>query len=151
MMSENTGDKYHQLSAGFEFPPQSYTLDASTVEAYIKVTREANPTYAKEGLVPPTEVAAMAISALGSVMTIQPGMTHLSHELDFLKAVKVGETITCYSTVSSLQDRGGLHELSCKIWVLNEDRERVLTGRIGFVLPEPAIINDHDEDDINPD
>ncbi len=151
MMSENTGDNYHQLSAGFEFPPQSYTLDAARVEAYIKVTREANPIYAKEGLVPPMEVAAMAMSALGSVMIIPPGITHLTQELDFLKSVKVGETITCYSTVSSLQERGGLHSMSCDIWILNEDLERVLTGKIGFILPEQAIINDHNEDDINPD
>ena len=63
MMSKNTGDNHHQLSAGFEFPPQSYTLDASTFEAYLKTTRESNPIFKKESLVPPMEVAAMVMSA----------------------------------------------------------------------------------------
>ena len=84
-------------------------------------------------------------------MIIPPDMTHLSQELDFLKAVKVGETITCYSRVSSVQDRGSLQFLFCDVWVMNEDLERVLKGKIGFILPEPASINDHDESDINPD
>jgi acyl dehydratase len=150
-MSENISDKYHQLSVGFEFPPQSYTLDSSTVEAYLQATRESNPIFKKERLVPPMEVAAMVMSALGSVMIIPSGTIHVSQELDFLKGVRVGETITCYSKVSSKQDRGGLHSLSCDIWVLNEDLERVLAGKVGFILPEQATINDHGEVEVNPD
>jgi hypothetical protein len=151
MMSENKGDKYHQLTAGFLFPPQSYTLDASTVRKYIGATSESNLSYEKESLVPPMEVTAMVMSALSSVMILPACLTQLTQKLDFLKPVKVGQTITCYSQVSNKQDRGSLHSMSIDIWVMNEDLERVLTGRIGFILPEPAIINDHAEDDINPD
>ena len=65
-MSEQQKDEYHQLFVGFEFPPQSYTLDASTVDAYLEATRETNDSIGKrEGLVPPMAVTALAMAALG--------------------------------------------------------------------------------------
>ncbi len=135
-MPEQAKAEYHQLFVGFEFQPQSYKLDASTVSAYLEATRETNDIYRKEGLVPPMAVTAFAMAALGSAVTMPPGTIHVSQELDFLKLVKVGDTITCFSKVSRKQDRGGLHLMNTDITVLNQNQEKVLTGRVGFILPD---------------
>jgi acyl dehydratase len=138
-MAEQAKAEYYQLFVGFEFPPQSYTLDSSTVALYLDATRESNDLFRKEGLVPPMAVTAFAMSSLAQNVTMPSGTIHVSQDLDFLKLVKVGDTITCYSTVSRKVDRGGLRLMNTDITVLNQNEEKVLTGRVGFVLPEPGI------------
>jgi hypothetical protein len=130
--------EYYKLFVGFEFPPQSYKLDSSTISLYLEAVKESNDLYRSEGLVPPMAVTAFAMSALAGAVTMPPGTIHVSQELDFLKLVKVGDTITCYSTVSRKVDRGGLRLMNTDIKVLNQNDEKVLTGKVGFVLPEPA-------------
>jgi hypothetical protein len=130
--------EYYQLFAGFEFPPQSYKLDSSTVSLYLEAVKEPSDLYRSGGLVPPMAVTALAMSALAQAVVMPAGTIHVSQELDFLKLVEIGDTITCYSKVSRKLERGGLRLMNTDITVLNQNQEKVLTGRVGFVLPEPG-------------
>jgi acyl dehydratase len=134
-MPEPTKVEYHQLFAGFEFPPQNYALDNPTVSAYMEATKETNDIYRNEGLVPPMAVTALAMASLGAAISMPPGTIHVSQELEFLKLVKVGDTITCFSKISRKQDRGSLHLMNTDITVLNQNQEKILTGKVGFILP----------------
>jgi acyl dehydratase len=134
-MTDKSKTDYYQLTVGFEFPPHSYTLDSSSVSLYLEAVKESSDLYRKENLVPPMAVTALAMASLAEELTMPPGTVHVSQELDFLKLVKVGDTITCYSKVSRKVDRGGLRLMNTDITILNQDQEKVLTGRIGFVLP----------------
>jgi acyl dehydratase len=127
--------EYYQLSVGFEFPPRSYTLDSSAVDLYLEAVKENKDFFRQEGLVPPMAVTAFAMSALSQEIAMPSGTIHVSQELDFLKAVKVGDTITCRSKVSRKIERGGLRLMNVDISVANQNQETVLTGRVGFVLP----------------
>jgi acyl dehydratase len=138
-MAEQAKTEYYQLFVGFEFPPQSYKLDSSTVSLYLEAVKESSELYWQESLVPPMAVTAFAMASLSESLTMPSGTIHVSQELDFLKLVKVGDTITCYSKVSRKLDRGGLRLMNTDITVLNQNQEKVLTGRVGFVLPEPGI------------
>jgi acyl dehydratase len=137
-MTDKARIEYHHLSAGFEFPPQSYTLDSATISLYIEAVKENRDLYLREELVPPMAVTAFAMSALSGSVSMPDGTIHVSQELDFLKLVKVGDTITCRSRVSRKVDRGGLHLMNTDISVINQEGVEVLTGRVGFVLPEPS-------------
>jgi acyl dehydratase len=137
-MTEKAKIEYHQLCAGFEFLPQSFILDSQAVSLYLEAVKESSDLYRNEGLVPPMAVTAYAMAALSRAVTMPPGTIHVSQELDFLKLVRVGDTITCQSTVSRKVNRGGLRLMNTDITVLNQNQEKVLTGRVGFVLPEPA-------------
>jgi acyl dehydratase len=137
-MTEKARIEYHQLTAGFEFPPQSYTLDSATVSLYLEAVKESHELYRREALVPPMAVTAFAMSSLSQSVTMPDGTIHVSQELDFLVPVRVGDIITCRSRVSRKVDRGGLHLMNTDINVVNQKGETVLTGRVGFVLPEPA-------------
>lgn len=130
--------EYYRLFVGFEFPPQSYKLDASLVADYLQATRETDELFRKEPLVPPMAVTAFAMNALSQAVVMPAGTIHVSQELDFLKAVRIGDTITCYSTVSRKIDRGGLRLMNTDINVVNQNQEKVLSGKVGFVLPQPA-------------
>jgi len=134
-MPEPAKVEYHQLYLGFEFPPQSYTLDISTVSTYLEATKETNDIYQSDGLVPPMAATALAMASLGAAISMPPGTIHVSQELEFLKLIKIGDTITCFSKISRKQDRGSLHLMNTDIEVINQHREKILTGKVGFILP----------------
>jgi acyl dehydratase len=136
-MAEQPKIEYYQLRAGFEFPPQSYVLDEAAVASYVEATQETDRLFLKEGLAPPMAVTAFAMSALSQSISMPSGTIHVSQELDFLKLVRVNDTITCLSKVSRKVERGGLRLMNTDIRVVNQNNETVLTGKVGFVLPEP--------------
>jgi acyl dehydratase len=140
-MTEPNKAEYHQLFVGFEFPPQTYKLDSETVSAYLEAVKDTSEIYRGGNLVPPMAVTAFAMASLGSAVKMPPGTIHVSQELDFFKLVRVGDSITCHSKVSRKVDRGGLRLMNTDISVLNQNQEKVLTGRVGFVLPDPAKIS----------
>jgi acyl dehydratase len=139
-MSEQAKIEYYQLTAGFEFPPQSFVLDAATVALYLDATQDNDELFREGGLVPPMAVTAFAMTALSSSISMPAGTIHVSQELDFLKLVKVGDTITCHSRISRKVERGGLRLMNTDITVTNQNQEKVLTGKVGFVLPDPGIV-----------
>jgi hypothetical protein len=137
-MTEQTKAGYNQLNVGFEFPPQSYKLEASMISDYLQAVGETNPLYQDKGLVPPLAVTAFAMAALSEGLTMPSGTIHVSQELEFLAPVCMGDTITCLSKVSRKIDRGGLHIMATDISVTNQQQEKVLACKVGFVLPESA-------------
>jgi hypothetical protein len=134
-MTERTKTEYNQLFVGFEFPPQSYRLESEMISDYLKAVGETSDIFHIEKLVPPMAVTAFAMAALAEGMTLPSGTIHVSQELEFTNLVKVDDTITCYSKVSRKTDRGGLHIMSTDITVLNQFKEKVLVGKVGFVVP----------------
>jgi acyl dehydratase len=137
-MPEPAKIEYYQLTAGFEFPPQTYLLDEQSVALYLEATRETDALFRGTHLVPPMAVTAFAMSALSQSISMPEGTIHVSQELEFLKPVKVNDSITCLSKVSRKIERGGLRLMNTEIKVVNQHNETVLTGKVGFVLPEPA-------------
>lgn len=134
-MTEGAKAGYDQLSVGYEFPPQSYELDSTMVSDYLLAVGENNNLYHEEGLVPPLAVTAFAMAALSKGLVMPSGTIHVSQELEFLAYVHTGDIITCLSKVSRKTDRGGLRLMTTDIEVVNQLQEKVLTGKVGFVLP----------------
>ena len=134
-MMEPAKIEYFQLSVGFEFPPQAYTMEPGLVSFFLEATRDSSELFRSGKLVPPMAVTAYAMKALSQAVTLPSGTIHVSQELDFLKIVKIGETINCRSKVSRKVDRGGLRLMNIDINVTNQSAEIVLTGKVGFILP----------------
>ena len=127
--------EYHQLEAGYEFPPTSYKLDSAMVATYLKATEETSRLYQDTGLIPPMAIAAYAMAALSERISIPPGTIHVSQEIEFIDTVSVGDTIICHAKVSRKQDRGKLHLLAVDLNVFNQNQKVVLTGKTSFILP----------------
>jgi acyl dehydratase len=137
-MPEQEKTSYYQLNPGHEFPPRSYKLDALMVSSYLAATREPNALLQGDELVPPMAVAAFAMAAQMQGVTFPSGTVHVSQDIEFLHLVRVGDTITCYSKISRKHFRGGLYIMATDMTVLNQNQEKVLTGKVGFVLPDPG-------------
>lgn len=134
-MAEQSKPDYYQLNTGFEFPPQSYTLDTAAVGLYMGAVQEPDGILQKSNLVPPMAVTALAMSSLSHSVTMPSGTIHVSQELEFLKLVRIGDQITCRSRIGRKIERGGLRMMNTDITVSNQNGEVVLTGKVGFILP----------------
>jgi acyl dehydratase len=130
---------YYDLPLNYEFPSSSFTLDQDVVSKYLAATRDTHTLFAREGYVPPMAVGALAVSALSKEVSFPPGTVHVSQEFEFAAPLRVGAQVSCRSKVTRNLHRGGLYLMSIEILVLDAKQQKVLTGKVGFVLPEPVL------------
>ncbi len=127
--------EYSQLEAGYEFPPGNFKLDAETVARYLKATDDSSPFFSDGRLAPPMAAAALALASLSNTISLPPGTIHVSQELGFSAALKVGDELTSYAKVSRVQKRAKLHIIGVDFDVRSADGRTVLTGVTSFLLP----------------
>lgn len=123
------------LLVGYEFPPASYHLNPETVALYLKAVGGGGRLFQDDKLVPPTAIAAYVLASLAQNMTLAEGTIHTQQELEFKKAVVVGETITCRAKVSRNLARGKFHFLNIDLAVRDSRGQPVMAGKTGFILP----------------
>jgi acyl dehydratase len=128
--------KIEQLDVGYEFPPSSYELDPLVIAKYLDaVGRPSERNSPAPGSVSPMAVAAYTMKAVMESFALPPGSIHASQEFEFLKLVPVRTTIDCHGRIVQKVNRGQLHLLVIELEALNQDRERVLSGRATLVVP----------------
>ena len=124
--------KIEQLVTGYEFPPSSFDLEPVAVAKYLEaVGRRSSET---PQVVPPMAMAAYTMAAVAQAMALPDGTIHASQELEFLKVVSVGATIECRGRIVQNIKRGGLNLLALELEALDENQERVLSGRATLVV-----------------
>ena len=125
-----------QLAVGYEFPQASYEVNTSVVAKYLEaVGRRDEQSLAADSFVPPLAIAAYAMTALTKTLILPPGSIHVSQDFEFLKPVPVGSTIICGGRVAQRVNRGRLNLLAIEVDALNQDNEKVMTGKATLVLP----------------
>lgn len=127
--------EYSELTAGYEFPPVTFALDADVTADYLDAVTDDSSLYRDGCLVPPMVVAARAMAALANGFSLPPGAIHVSQELEFKQTVAVGENLTSRSRVERKQDRGKFHMLTIGLTVVNGRQETVVTSKTSFILP----------------
>ncbi len=124
--------KIEQLVAGYEFPPSSFELKPVIISKYLEAVGRQNSETPE--VVPPMAIAAYTMGVVAQSISLPPGTIHASQELEFLKVVPVGDTIDCRGRVTQNVNRGGLNLLALELEALNQNRERVLSGRATLVV-----------------
>lgn len=127
-----------KLTAGFEFPPVTFQLDNEGIKKYLNAVEDKQEIYEQLSTVPPMAIAALAMTAISTAMTLPAGTIHVSQNLDFITMSRPGEKLTSHARVNRNVERGKLHMLTIGINVLNRNQLVVLTGEIGFILPPTA-------------
>jgi acyl dehydratase len=125
---------FKQLPVGFEFPPTSYELTKPVIGKYLEAVGEETDLLAS-GIVPPLAIAACAMTALSQSFTVPPGSIHASQELEFLKMVPIGASISCGGKIAQKVERGSLNLVILEINVMNQAGEKVLTGKATIAAP----------------
>ena len=129
---------YAELKNGYEFVPASFSLDDERVTKYLDAVEDQNVIYKELGIVPPMAVAALAMAAISSSLTLPGGTVHISQNLEFCNAARIGETLTSYAKINRKLARGKFHMITIGISVLNQNKVPVQAGEICFILPPSA-------------
>ena len=122
---------FEQLVVGYDFPPASYELSVPVISKYL----EAVGGRGEAEFAPPMAIAAYVMTAMSQSLTLPPGSIHASQDLEFCKLVPIGTTIECHGRVAQKIQRGKLNLLTIELEPLNQDKERVLSGKATLVLP----------------
>ena len=127
---------FDQLVDGYEFPSASCELSASVISKYLEaVGRPAKEHFPISEFVPPLAVAAYTMTAAFQSLLLPPGSIHASQDLEFFRPVPVGTIIRCHAKVAQKLQRGKLHLLIFELNTLNQNGEKVLSGKVTVVLP----------------
>ena len=125
---------FKQLPVGFEFPPTSYQLTEPVIAKYLEAVGETSD-FLTSGVVPPLAIAACAMTALSQSFTVPPGSIHASQELEFLRVVPIGTSISCGGKIAQKLERGSLNLVILEINVTNQAGEKVMTGKATIAAP----------------
>ncbi len=79
-------------------------------------------------------IAAYTMGVVAEAMALPAGTIHASQEVEFFKVVPVGATIDCRGRVAQNINRGQLNLLSIELEALDQDQEKVLSGRATLVI-----------------
>jgi acyl dehydratase len=126
---------FKQLPVGFEFPATSYELSELIIAKYLEAVGESAE-FLELGIVPPLATAACAMTALSQSFTVPPGSIHASQELEFLKPVPIGSRVSCSGRIAQKLVRGSLNLVMLEISVLDEDGDKVLSGKATIAAPD---------------
>jgi acyl dehydratase len=125
---------FKQLPVGFEFPPTSYQLTEPVIAKYLEAVGETSD-FLTSGIVPPLAIVACAMTALSQSFTVPPGSIHASQELEFLRVVPIGTSISCGGKIAQKLERGSLNLVILEINVTNQAGEKVMTGKATIAAP----------------
>ena len=129
---------YSELVSGQQISRQRFVLDSETVERYRNAVGdhlEPNADDDQDATVPPMAVAALSLRGVINDMGIPGGTVHAGQELDFRRAVAVGESIECKATVSQNSTRGEWRFLIVQLSVAGDDNDTVMVGKSTLMLP----------------
>jgi len=135
-MPEHEQIDYRQLEAGYEFPPISYRIDSSMVDAYLEAVEEDSSLYRDSDLVPPMAIAAQALVALSKAVSFPDGAVHISQVVEFVDTADTRDAITSYASVSRIQKRSRFCLLSINLSACKDVDRVVFRGKTDFILPE---------------
>ena len=130
----NSPASLKELPIGYQFSPIRYELTKSVVAKYLDAVGERQD-FLKSGIVPPLAIAACAMTALSQSFVVPPGSIHASQDLEFLKVVPVGATISCGGKIAHKLERGRLNLVSIEISALDQGEEEVLVGKATIAIP----------------
>jgi acyl dehydratase len=134
-MPENNKVDLEQLEEGYEFAPVDYQIDPPTATAYIEAVGEDASLFQNKVTVPPMAVAALALTSLMEAAPFPPGTIHVSQEFNFIDSASTNDTLTRHASIITKRDRGRLRTMTIGLSVYKNNKQPVLTGETGLLLP----------------
>jgi len=121
------------MEPGTEWLPQVYNIERGMVERFVRAIDDPNPLWPDAA--PPTFVVTLGIEQIQHILASAPSGTslHGSTELECYQPVRVGDTITATTKISSVRERQGkmgkMSFVTFEITYENQRRELVARCR----------------------
>jgi acyl dehydratase len=135
---DGVGMDYSKLLPGQQVSNQTYTLDADAVSRYIEAVGDSSgPHVDSEGrpLAPAMAVAALSFRGLIKDLEIPGGTLHVGQELEFARAVQVGERLTCRATLAQNSVRRDVRFMVVHLEVEDSSGQKVMNGKSTITVP----------------
>ena len=132
---------YSELVPGQIVSRRSYLLDDEMIAGYMAAVQDGSGLLdSRDGkpLAPPMSIAALSVGGVVQDLQIPGGSLHVGQELDFVRAVPVGETLKCEATLKQNSVRGGWRFMVLESEVRDSEGRRVMAGRSTVMLQVPA-------------
>ena len=132
---------YSELVPGQKVSRRSYLLDGKMIADYMgAVQDESGLLNTREGkpLAPPMSIAALSVGGVVQDLEIPGGSLHVGQELDFVRAVSVGETLECEATLKQNSVRGGWRFMVIESEVQDSEGRIVMAGSSTVIVPVSA-------------
>lgn len=131
---------YSELIPGQSISRRSYLMDRESIADYVAAVQDdsgrINPSDGMD-LVPPMSIAALSVGCVVKALQIPGGSLHVGQELDFVKAVPVGESLLCEATITQNSIRGGWRFMVLESEVRDSSGHSVMSGRSTVLVPLP--------------
>ncbi len=128
---------YGELTQGQEISNESYVLDPGTVSKYVDAVGDQTRVKSRDGreLVPAMAVAALSFRGVLDGLQLPGGTVHVGQELEFSKAVAVGETVRCSAKLLQNSVRRGTRVMVVLLEVSDGAGDRALEGKSTVMVP----------------
>ena len=135
---EKMAPDYSKLQTGESVSSRSYLLDGDTVAAYTEAVdgrRRLASGDDRGPLAPPMAVAALSLRGVVTDLAIPGGTLHVGQEIEFKRAVAVGETLECNALLLQNSVRGDWRFMVVQLNVDDRNGHPVMEGKSTIMLP----------------
>jgi acyl dehydratase len=122
------------LPKGYAFPATTFHLTAAWVHEYAAAVEDSAIAALGDTAVPPMAIPAYSIRALLAHAALPGGAIHISQEMEYQRAVQVGEQLVAEAQVASRREVQGWVLMAVDLRV-HTGGEPVMTGRATVTFP----------------
>ena len=125
------------LVAGQQISNQTYLLDEETVSKFEDAVGDQSRLCLKDdarALVPPMAVAALSLRGVVNDLEIPGGTLHAGQEIEFSRAISIGENLRCSATLLQNSVRGDWRFVVVQLQVEDSVGSRVMNGKSTIML-----------------
>ena len=124
---------------GYEFVPIRFQLQPRDVDLYLKAVGEPHALYQQHQFVPPTALAAYALSGILREINLPGGAIHSAQDASVSRPIMSDEAIVFRARLTQNAVWKGWRFVSVDFTGVDEDEKQVIHGRSTVVIPESEI------------
>jgi acyl dehydratase len=137
-MRNSVSVDYSKLVPGQEISRQTYILDDDVVSKYVDAVSDESSVESADGsrrYAPPMAIAALSLRGVINDLAIPGGTLHAGQEIEFVKAVPVGDTLNCKATLAQNSTRGEWRFMVVQLETQNGQGQTVMQGKSTIMVP----------------
>ena len=124
---------------GYEFVPVRFQLQPGEVALYLQAVGEPNALFQQQRFVPPTALAAYALSGILGEINLPGGAIHSAQDASVSRPIASDEAIVFRATLIQNSVWKGWRFVSVNFTGVDEDERQVIHGRSTVVIPESQV------------
>lgn len=104
-MTSSARTSISDFPRGYEFDPETYTIDVRQVAAYLGAIGDTTDYGAH---IPPLAAVALGLAAFQKRIALPEGSLHTGQEVEHLAAIVAGDTLTLSGRIAQRSERQGM-------------------------------------------